>query len=469
MRNPWTLHNPRAERSKRVGWAAELNSSRLFVLSFAALILLGTLGFLVLPGLYTGAPLGPLDALFMATSAVCVTGLIVVDTATYFTSFGQLWVLILIQLGGLGILTFTTLLALAMGRKARLSMEEASVVGAPRLAFLDRGSLISAVVTGTFAVEAVGTFGLWLDWRGEMGAVKAIWPSVFHAISGFCNAGFSTFSDSLMGYQRSWLTLGVVMALVVLGGLGFVVLEDLRAGFKNRSAHRLSLHTRIVLVTTALLLVSSCVMFTYFEAGDELIGLGPWDRLLNGLFMAVTPRTAGFNTVDYGTVNNPSVFLTMILMVIGGSPGSTAGGLKTVTFGILVLVLMARLRGDARVSAFGRTLPRETIQRAVGLVIGGILLLASAVFLLLIIELPNGGPENRAEFVALVFEAASAFGTVGLSMGVTATLTGLGKSIIILLMFVGRIGPLVIVSAMTWAGRGSRPAFRYGEEDIIIG
>jgi trk system potassium uptake protein TrkH len=439
------------------------------VLSFATLIFIGTLGFLALPGIYTGSSLGLLDALFTATSAVCVTGLIVVDTATYFTPFGQLWVLLLIQLGGLGILTFTTLLALAMGRKASLSVEEASVVGAPRLAFLDRRSLISAVVTGTFAVEAVGAFGLWLDWRGEMGTVRAIFPAVFHAISAFCNAGFSTFSDSLMGYQGSWMTLGVVMALVVLGGLGFVVLEDLRAGLKKRSTHRLSLHTRIVLVTTILLLVSSWVMFSFFEAGDELIGLGPAHRLLNGLFMAVTPRTAGFNTVDYGSVNNPSVFLTMILMVIGGSPGSTAGGLKTVTFGILVLVLIARLRGDARVSAFGRTLPRETIQRAVGLVIGGIILLAAAVFLLLIVELPSGGPENRAEFVMLVFEAASAFGTVGLSMGVTAALTGLGKAVIILLMFVGRIGPLVVVSAMTWAGRGSRPAFRYGEEDIIIG
>lgn len=468
--DPWRLlWYSQKHPSKSGGGVLSLTSPRLFLLSFATLILLGTLGFLILPGLYTGPRLSPVDALFTSTSAVCVTGLIVVDTATYFTPLGQAWVALLIQLGGLGILTFTSFLALGMGRRAGLHLEEAAGVPGHHLAAVRRESLLRSIVVLTVATEVVGAVGLWLSWRGRMGNLGAIWPSLFHAISAFCNAGFSVFTDSLTGSRESTGTLFVVMALVVLGGLGFIVLEELRKRYLSKSLRQISLHSKLVLTLTAILLATSWVMFSYFEWTHELSDLPTFHRLTNSAFMAVTPRTAGFNTVDYGSVNNPSLLLSMLLMLVGGSPGSTAGGMKTVTAGILVLLLVSRLRGHARVSVFDRSISRDTVHRAMSLVVGGAMILAVAVFLLTISELPVGGQENRIEFLELIFEAVSAFGTVGLSMGVTATLSATGRILIVLLMFVGRVGPLALVSAMTQAGKRAPSSFRYGEEQVIIG
>jgi len=447
----------------------DLTSPRLFLLSFALLILTGTLGLLVLPGIYTGPRLSLVDALFTSTSAVCVTGLIVVDTATYFTPLGQAWIALLIQLGGLGILTFTSFLAVGMGRRAGLHLEEASGIASHHIFSLKRETLLRAIILLTLATEALGALGLWVSWRSDLGNLGAIWPAVFHSISAFCNAGFSVFSDSLEGFRTSPLSLGIVMALIILGGLGFLVLEEIRVRFLSGTLRRLSLHSKLVLSVTAILLVSSAAMYCYFEWAHQLAGLPAFDRLVNGAFMAVTPRTAGFNTVDYGSVNNPSLFLSMILMLIGGSPGSTAGGMKTVTAGLLFLLLVSRLRGRAQVSVFDRSVSRETVQRAMGLVIGGAMILAASVFLLTITELPVGGPENRVEFLSLIFEAVSAFGTVGLSMGITATLSQMGRILVVLLMFVGRVGPLILVAAMTLAGNRLPPSFRYGEEQVIIG
>ena len=453
----------------RAHWAHLLTSARVAALSFAGLVGVGTLGLIAGPGFYTGARLGFIDALFTATSAVCVTGLIVVDTSTAFTPLGQAWIAALIQAGGLGILTFTTAFALAAGKRGRISVEEAAGGGVLPFRSVTRRSLVRSVIGVTVAFESIGAVGLWLAWREDLGNLNAVGYAVFHSISAFCNAGFSTFSDSLVGYRQSPGTLGIIMALVVLGGLGFVVLEDLRRRSSGKERRRLTLHTKLVLTVTGALLLISAVMFTAFEWGNQLHDLGVTDSLVNGAFMAVTPRTAGFNTVDYGSASNPSVFLTMLLMIVGGSPGSTAGGIKTVSLGVLMLVLVARVRGDARVSAFGLTLPRETIQRSVGLVVGGLILLAVAVFLLLVSEVTPGNSENRANFVMLAFEAASAFGTVGLSMGATPTLSGVGKLIVLSLMYIGRIGPLVLVAAMTSSGTSVRRSFRYGEEDIIIG
>ncbi len=463
----WRLGDETFEEEVR--GPATLPAARLFVLSFVALILVGTLGLLFLPGLYTGPRLGIVDALFMATSAVCVTGLVVVDTATYFTPLGQLWIALLIQAGGLGILTFTTFIALAVGGRAALTVEEASGLRSHHLSHLRFRSLVRSVLLLTFALEGAGALLLWISWRGDLGSGGALWPAVFHAVSAFSNAGFSVFSDSLTGMRTSPLTLVVIMALVVSGGIGFLVLADLRGRFLQRSSHALSLHTRLVLAVTGILLVGGWVAFTALEWGHELATL-PWPhRLLNGAFMAVTPRTAGFNTVDYGAVDNPTLFLTFLLMFVGGSPGSTAGGVKTVTAALLFLVLLARIRGDTHVSVFNRSIPRETVSRAAGLVVGAVAILALGILLLLVTEVPVGGPENRLEFVQLVFEAGSAFGTVGLSMGVTPQLTTAGRLVVVALMFVGRVGPLALVSAMSIASRRPRPSFRYGEEDVIIG
>lgn len=446
-----------------------LSATRLFVLSFLLLILGGTLGLLVLPGLYTGERLGLVDALFTATSAVCVTGLIVVDTATYFTPLGQAWIALLIQLGGLGILTFTTLLIRLVGGRAGLHAEEAAGGAAAVLPHLHPGALLRSVVTLTVAVEGVGALILWLLWRGGLGGTEAVWPAVFHAISAFSNAGFSIFSTSLVGFRDSPGTLFTVSALVIVGGIGFIVLEDLRARYVLRSRRRLAMHTRLVVVTTAALLAGATVLYLLFEDSYTLAPLSWPHRLTNAWFMAVTPRTAGFNTVDYDLLSNPGLFLTVLLMLVGGSPGGTAGGLKTTTVALLGLSFLARLRGERHVSAFARTVPPDTIHRAAGLAVGGLVLIGVAVFALTMTELPGHQGLDRAHFTRLVFEAHSAFGTVGLSMGVTSTLSPVGRLILVLLMFVGRVGPLAAAAAMALAGRRARVAYRYAEEDVVIG
>ncbi len=469
MIHPWSLHGRTILVPPKEGWTHHLTSARVVALSFAALVAVGTLGLLVGPGFYTGDRLGFVDALFTATSAVCVTGLIVVDTAKAFTPLGQAWIAALIQAGGLGILTFTTAFALAMGKKSRLAVEEAAGGEVPQPILAGRRSLFKSVLLVTVGIEGVGAVILWLAWRNTLGNLGGAGAAVFHAISAFCNAGFSTFSDSLEGYRASPAVLGTVMTLVVMGGIGFVVLEDLRMAMRAKERRPLALHTKLALTVTGVLILLGWGMFTAFEWSGQLRDLGVADRLVNGLFMSVTPRTAGFNTVDYSSVDNPSMFLTMIFMVVGGSPGSTAGGLKTVSLGVLVLVLVARLRGDAGVSVFGRTLPRETIQRSVGLFVGGLMLLAVAVFVLLISEAAGSSLAAREHFITLLFEAASAFGTVGLSMGATSSLTALGKLIVIALMYIGRLGPLILVTTMTPRETSVRRFYRYGREDVMIG
>jgi trk system potassium uptake protein TrkH len=437
------------------------------VLSFATLIALGTAGLLVLPGLYTGPRLGIVDALFTATSAICVTGLTVVDTATYFTPLGQAWIALLIQLGGLGIVTFATLIIVMLGRRATLGMEEAAG-GQAWVVRIDETTLVRAVVVSTLLIELSGASLLWLAWQDDLGAVGAIWPALFHAISAFCNAGFSVFSDNLAGYQRAPGVLLTVAGLIVTGGIGFLVLADLHARYVSRKGVRLGTHTRIVLAVTALLVAGTTLLFLLFESGGELAQLGWFDRAVNALFMAVTPRTAGFNTVEYDAVSNASLFLTIILMVIGGSPGSTAGGIKTSTFALLALAFWVRLRGRRMVSVAGRTIPEETVNRAAGLAVGAMAILTAAIFLLAVVELPAA--EDRARFLRLVFEAHSAFGTVGLSMGwTTQTLSALGRLILVALMFVGRVGPLALASAMAFAEGRVAVKYRHPYEDVVIG
>jgi len=443
-----------------------LSGVQLFVLSFAGLIGAGTLGLLVLPGLYAGPRLGFVDALFTAASAVCVTGLIVVDTATYFTRWGQLWILLLIQAGGLGVLTFTTLIIRMLGRRSALHVETAAGAGvAGRLG--DPRALLRAVVVLTFSIELGGAVLLWLLWRGQLGAGGAVWHAVFHAVSAFCNAGFSTFSDSLVGFRGSPPVVLVAAALIVLGGLGFIVLEDVRDRAFRRRVRRLTTHSRLVLVASGILIVGAAAAFYAFEAHNTLGALGPADRATNALFMAITPRTAGFNTVDYNQVSDQSMALTVGLMLVGGAPGGTAGGVKVTTVALLALLLVSRLRGRRTVSAWGRSVQDDAVHSAAGLVVGAIALLALAIAVLLLTE-AGGMAGHREHFTQLVFEAHSAFGTVGLSMGKTADLSPMGRLVITGLMFVGRVGPLSLAAAMAVAGE-RRVGFRYAYEEVAVG
>jgi trk system potassium uptake protein len=468
------------ERSREgsSGWARpgqwrRLTEAQLFVGSFAFLILAGTVGLMALPGLYTGPSPGWLDALFTATSAVCVTGLIVVDTATYFTRWGQVWILVLIQLGGLGMITFATLIIIALGKRLSLRHEAISRSAVELAPHVDYRRLTFDVVRFALVLESIGAVVLFLAWLPGLGAGQAAFHAVFHAVSAFCNAGFSTFTDSLTGFRTAPVTLLTVMLLIVAGGLGFLTLEELhlrRTAGKEHRIFRISLHSRIVLVTTAVLIAGGAVLYTAMEWGYTLRAMPPWARPLNGLFMSVTARTAGFSTVDYGSADAGTNFLTVILMSIGGSPGSTAGGMKTTTAALIALFAWSRFRGRATTTAWGRSVPVETVQRAVGLFATGFVVMTIAILAYLTVGLgPGTQAESERLFLSYMFEAASAFNTVGLSMGTTGQLSSVSKVLTILLMFVGRVGPLAFAAALAMARPTGNGRFRFAYEDVVVG
>lgn len=449
-----------------------LTPARLLVLSFIGLILMGAMGLMWLPGLYTGEPLTWLDALFTSTSAVCVTGLIVVDTATYFTTAGQAWILLLIQLGGLGILTFTTLVILALGRRLSLHHEAVTATAAEVAPEVDFRQLVRNIVRFTLAFEAVGALVLFVAWLGRYPIHIAAWHAIFQSVSAFCNAGFSTFSDSLMGFASSPVALLTIGGLIVLGGLGFLTLEEFHIRWRRwrkPGQIRLSLHSRMVVGVTAVLVVGGLVLYAVLEWNNTLGGMSVIDKVVNALFMSITARTAGFNSVSYSSTADSTNFVTVLLMSIGGSPGSTAGGLKTTTFAVLVVAALARLRGRHVSSVWGRTLPDETVQRAVGLFVIGFVVVTVGILVLAVVQLPPLGNGTSGGFLSYMFEATSAFNTVGLSMGATGGLTSLGKWTIILLMYMGRVGPLTVAAAISMRPETASEEFRYAYEDVIIG
>jgi trk system potassium uptake protein TrkH len=448
-----------------------MDPSQLFVLSFVLLIILGSLGFRYLPGLYVEQPLSWLDSLFTATSAVCVTGLIVVDTASSFTLWGQIYLLILIQLGGLGMLTLTSMIIATLGGRLSLRAEAIAVGNRQGGPYVDAKRLVIDVFRFSIFIELIGAVTLLVFWIPQMGLREAIWPAIFHSVSAFCNAGFSTYSDSLVQFQGSPGTTITISMLIVIGGLGLLSLEELYQSKmrrrKTESQHQrpLSVQTILVLSTTAVLILSGWVLFLIFEWSFTLDEMSLPDKLHNSLMMSVTARTAGFNSIDYQSATNSSNFLTILLMMIGGSPGSTTGGMKTTTFALLGLLAWSRLRGERTTSFARRSIPDETIQRAVGLFV-----MATGVVVVAVLALATSEAvgTSKADFLPIMFEAVSAFNTVGLSMGVTEQLSPFGKCLMIALMFLGRVGPLALVSAFI-VRRTSAAAYRYANEDVIVG
>lgn len=461
---------PRRRRITPADAWDRVTPAQLLVLSFAALILIGTLGFRFLPGLYAGEPLGWVDALFTATSAVCVTGLAVVDTGTFFTPWGQAWLLVLMQAGGLGLLTLTSLVMLSVG--VRPSLRHADLVtGGGALPEIDVRRLVRVVFKTTFAIEGVGALLLYAGWMGEFGLEGALWPSIFHAVSAFCNAGFSIMPLSFMTESRHPLILIVTMSLVALGGLGFLTISELasRGRFsRDRRRRPLSLHTKFVLAASLVAVVVGAVSFGYFEWSNTLAGMTRYEKVVNSVFASVVARTAGFNSIDFGSAAAPTALMMMILMFIGGAPASTAGGIKVTTAALIVALMIARLRGQDHVSAWNRSVPSETIDRAVGLTVLAGTTLIAALFLLVAIEAPAPTePGAEQAFIHLAFEATSALGTVGLSMNTTPTLSDPGRLILVALMFIGRVGLLSVGAAIALGP--SRQSFRYASEDVAIG
>jgi trk system potassium uptake protein len=447
-----------------------LSPPQLFAGSFALMILFGTLGLRFVPAFYVdGQPLGWVDALFTATSAVCVTGLIVVDTATHFSRLGQGFILFLIQIGGLGMITITSLIILHLGR--RLSLRAESVI--PQMPSsgpeVDARRLTRDIVLFTLALEGLGAVLLFLAFVPHLPAGDAAWHAVFQAVSAFCNAGFSTFSDSLEGWAAHSLVTWPVMVLIVVGGIGFLTLEELNELWRARKSERrfrLSLHSRVVLASSGALLAVGWLAYLGLEWGGVLGDMSIWTRLENAMFMSVTARTAGFNTVAYSNAADPTNFFTILLMSIGGSPGSTAGGLKVTTIFVIGLLAWSRFRGRTSVSAWSRTVPDETVQRAVGLFVVAFGTMTVAILVYTVLQV--NGPEPVG-FLPVMFEAVSAFNTVGLSLGVTDDLESLSRILTTVLMFVGRIGPLSFAALLALKAGGPSSRYKFAREDVSIG
>lgn len=415
----------------------------------------------------------PLDALFTATSATCVTGLIVVDTGAHFSPFGHSVILCLIQMGALGIMTLGTFLLVLIGR--RLSVQGEFVLmdslGHERIRGLK--PLLATTILYTILFETVGAalLGRRLFTHHGYTVNQAVRHGIFHSISAFCNAGFSLHADSLIGWRQDPVLMLTVMALIVLGGLGFLVLYNLssiRFWRRDRLRRgRLSLHTKIVLSSSGLLLLIGWIGFLALEARYSLADMTWLDKMVAALFHSVSPRTAGFNVIDMANVHPPASLLTMLLMFVGGSPSSTAGGIKTTTFVVLVLTVVAMVRGREETELHGRTIPARAVREALSIFLLSLLCVVAFFGVLLLTEHVAAPSPYLSGADALLFETVSAFGTVGLSMGVTPTLSAIGKLCIIICMFIGRLGPMAI--ALVIGARDLGQSVRYPEEDVVVG
>mgnify|MGYP000035213423 CR=1 FL=1 len=442
--------------------------ARVSILGFASLISVGTF-LLMLPEASTQHGIGLINALFTSTSACCVTGLVIVDTGKAFTPFGQGVLLVLIQVGGLGIMTMSTLFLVVL--RGRASLAGRTVIH-ETYSHGREGSLSSIlrdVLLFAFAIEAVGVILMFFRFLPARGGLDALYISVFHSVSAFCNAGFSLFSSSFMGYREDWLLNLTLCFLIMAGGIGFPVLSELKgqSPFKKRTWSRLSLHSKLVLSTTAILLVCGSVLILVMEWRNTLSTLSVPGRFLAAFFQSVTARTAGFNTLPTGNLANETLLVLMLLMFIGASPGSCGGGVKTTTLACLSMLGFCRLRGQERPQAFRRTFSEASVGKAVSVVLIGTLVIIIATLAILMTEV--GGVshlQSQGKFLELLFEVFSAFGTVGLTTGVTGGLSAGGKLVITMVMFVGRLGPLVIAIAVT---RRSISRYHYAEENILIG
>ncbi|MGQ9578612.1 MAG: TrkH family potassium uptake protein [Candidatus Aminicenantales bacterium] len=434
--------------------------ARVLAFSFLVAIVAGTI-LLLLPISTVSGRIPLIDALFTATSAVCVTGLTAVETATYFSFFGQVIILIMIQLGGLGIMTFSTMILLAAGRRVsfqdRMLVQESFFVAAPK----DFRTLIRNIFLMTFSIELIGAGFLFLRLSSQQPWPKSFFNSLFHSVSAFCNAGFSTFSNSLQAFTGDILVNLTIIALIILGGLGFLVNQELfYLALKRPKRFHFSLHSKLVFRVTGLLIVGSFVVFFWLENNYGLKGYGLKEKILASLFQVITPRTAGFNTIDLRSLQAASVFLLTGLMFVGASPGSTGGGIKTVTLGVVMAFLKSKMAAREKVGVFQRTIPDECLTRAFTLFFLAFSWVALASFFVLIFQ-------PSAMMKEAVFEVFSAFGTVGLSLGITPELTPLSKLVLILTMYVGRIGPLTLLAVFS----RTKPAgqFAYVEETVMIG
>ncbi|UCH12563.1 MAG: Trk family potassium uptake protein [Candidatus Omnitrophota bacterium] len=465
----------------------KLTPPQIVLLSFGIAILCATLLLSLPVATKSGNPLSPIDSLFTATSATCVTGLIVKDTGRAFSLFGQIVILLFIQLGGLGIMTFSTLFSIILAKRLTISQDLTikNALGYDKIEGL-RG-LIKYIVLIAFVVEFIGATLLYLRWSfiTQWSQATIFKRAIFHSISAFCNAGFSLFSNSLTNWRADTAIMAIMGSLIIIGGLGFVVVlnipklgfyvpffrraylaRQIKKGIANPFVKKINLQTKTVLAVTIILLLIGMAGVFLLECNYILKDMPLKEKFLSSIFTAITPRTAGFNVLPTGDLQTTTKFLLMILIFIGASPGSTGGGIKTATVAVLLVGFVSMLKGRDRIFIFKRTIERDVFRRAVAIFVLAITLIFTSTLLLTITEKAVSG--DNGYFLSLFFETTSAFGTCGLTTGVTPHLSTLGKLIVAITMFIGRIGPLTVALALAMRVE-KKIYYRYPEEKITVG
>lgn len=439
----------------------KLKGVQILALGFMLVILIGAL-ILTLPITTTsGESTNFLDALFTATSAVCVTGLVVVDTGTHWNMFGQTVIMLLIEIGGLGFMSFTTLIAIILGKK--ITLRERLILQDAMNAFNIQGlvKMVKYVLVFTVSVQFFGALLLSTQFVPQYGIGKGVFYSLFHSVSAFCNAGFDIIGNfnSLVPYNSNVIVIMVIAALIIIGGLGFTVWSEL---YNSKSLKRVSLHSKmVILVTTILVLGGTLLMFLFEHKNINTISnMSFVDKVMNSFFASVTPRTAGFNSIATDQMTTAGQFLTIILMFIGGSPGSTAGGIKTTTIGILIVTVICVIRGREDSEVFKKRFSKDLVYKAFTLLFIG-------VSLVIVVTMLMSYTEQGASFIEVFYETVSAFGTAGLTLGLTTELSTIGRILMILMMYLGRVGPLTVVLSITRKKINS--GVKYPEGKILIG
>jgi trk system potassium uptake protein len=439
----------------------KFSPTRVIVLSFAILILIGGL-LLTLPiASNNGKSIGFLNALFTATSATCVTGLVIADTLTQWTLFGQLVILFLIQIGGLGIVTLATFFSVAFGKKLSVKSRILAQESLNHFSYDEALRLIRYVIRITFGIEFLGAFILSTRFVPKFGP-KGFYLGIFHAVSAFCNAGFDIMGGykNLSDFHNDPVVLYTIAFLIIFGGLGFIVWKDL---FDYRKHRFFYLQTKVVLITTASLIIVGTLFFFISEYGNQMT-LGSFnfvEKINNAFFHSVSCRTAGFNSVSLNDMSEISKIMTVFLMFIGAAPGSTGGGVKVTTFSVILMAIICNIRGDSETTILKRRVPHYIVDKALAIVgLSGILVLVMTTIIV--------GVEHKS-FVNVLYEATSAFGTVGLSTGITSGLHAISKSLLILTMFLGRVGPLSFAVALTIRGNRKGENIIYPEGKIVVG
>lgn len=450
---------------KKIGFkkAKRLSTVQILALGFLVIIFTGA-GLLSLPissRTHTVTPF--IDALFTATSAVCVTGLTTVNTLTHWSTFGHMVLMILIEAGGLGFMALPVFLFFILGKKIQFSTRMLLKDALNMNEVSGAVGLMKYVLKLAFVIQGVGAVLLSFKLVPDYGLKKGLFYSVFHSISAFCNAGFDLFGDSLVPYQTTPYVMYVISFLIIAGGLGFIVWRDLLSYYKKK---KLSIHTKLALTVTGILLAGGFVLFYFTESASELAPkLGFWDNIANTWFTTVTPRTAGFYSVDYASMSHAGVIITILLMFIGGTSGSTAGGLKTTTLGVLFLHIHSLFEGRSQVEYQERTIKQSIVFRAFVFFFLSLTVVLLATTILTISETIPAG--HGIEYV--FFEVVSALATVGLTMGLTPDLTLLGKFIIMLLMYLGRVGIFTVAFSLISKASQKEAHYKYPDENVLIG